>query len=135
MPNRIWLFVDWDDMFQPGSPPSLLGLPQLSVRSADTAEIPGPATICFVRGGAGDEYGSAHGPAGEFAIDFSSDVSASLLATWIWNALKKSPRPAQVKIDGLEVKFGEGTLKRLIVQRVEHALEPARHTVSKPPSS
>ena len=119
MTNRISLYVDWDDIFQAASPPSLLGLPRLRARASDTAQIPGPATISFVRGGAGDEYGSVHGPAGEFAIAFGAEVSAADLANWIWNALRKSPRPAQVKIDGLEVEFAEGPLKRLIIQRVE----------------
>ena len=122
MPKRILLYVDWDDLFQPASPPSLLGLPRLRIRESDTAAIPGPATISFVRGGAGAEFGGTHGPAGEFAIAFGSGVSAALLAAWIWEALEKSPRPAQVKVDGLEAAFEEEALTRLIIQRIEHEL-------------
>jgi hypothetical protein len=91
--------------------------------SEDEVSIPGPAAIRYLKGTSGDLHGGIYGPSGEFLITFGSGVSASLLANWIWAAIKKSPPPTLVKIDRIEVEFEEGAIKRLVTERIERPSE------------
>lgn len=125
---HIKLFVSWDDHVEKLiSPAVFLGLPNLKPTTRypdnDKADIPGPAVIQYIEGTSGDQQGGLWGPAGEFLIAFASGVSATLVANWIWDAIKRNPKPTIVSVDRVTVEFEEGAIKRLIMERIRAATD------------
>jgi hypothetical protein len=53
----------------------------------------------------------------ELVITFSSGVSTSLIATWIYDKLKG--RASRVRINRKEVKFDKGQIEKILIEEIE----------------
>jgi hypothetical protein len=125
----VSISVEWMDY---GVPRELV--PVAPPRPGDRIyyQIPGPAQVCVNTYDFGDKSGGPDATI-DFLVTFGSGVATSLVASWIWDALKRKPMrefrlgKVVLKSKDFRTEIDADEVKRLLVEHIEKTLQESKY--------